>query len=68
MIRPKEAVKRKTMGLAMIRERVAIINESMGKEIASFSLEEKTGAAESGTTAILVLPAYEAEKQDHYSI
>lgn len=56
------------MGLAMIRERVAIINESMGKEIASFSLEEKTGAAESGTTAILVLPVYEAEKQDHYSI
>ncbi len=49
-----EFVKKKSLGLALIKERIGIINQSIGKETAAFSLEPNiTGR---GAVAILKLP------------
>lgn len=45
-------VKQNSLGLSMIKERVDIINQTMGKDIAFFSLTEK----ENTTIATLILP------------
>lgn len=50
--------KEKSLGLSMINERITSINHSQGKEIASFSLSENTGAPESEVIATLVLPVF----------
>jgi anti-sigma regulatory factor (Ser/Thr protein kinase) len=52
--------KEKSMGLSMIKERIHIINHSLGKEMATFSLCEKTEAGQ-GVIATLVLPAFGVE-------
>ncbi len=46
--------KRKSLGIAMIKERIEIINQSLDKKIASFSLMEK----DNQTIAMLVVPVY----------
>ncbi|MBS1660806.1 MAG: histidine kinase, partial [Bacteroidetes bacterium] len=51
--------KEKSLGLAMIRERIVLINDSGGKAVASFSLLDKVG--ESGVIATLVLPVVQGQ-------
>jgi anti-sigma regulatory factor (Ser/Thr protein kinase) len=50
--------KEKSLGLSMINERINSINHSLEKEIASFSLSEKTEAGECEVIATLVLPVF----------
>jgi|GEM_PF-3132258 len=49
-----EKFKKKSLGLALIKERVDIINQVIGKEIAAFSLEPNIIGR--GTVATLKLP------------
>ncbi|HTN36527.1 MAG TPA: histidine kinase [Arachidicoccus sp.] len=48
-------VKQKSLGISMITERIDIINQSLGRKIASFTLTESKGY----TVATLVLPIFE---------
>lgn len=49
-----EFIKKKSLGLALIKERIDIINQSMGKEAAAFSLEPNRMGR--GAVATLKLP------------
>ncbi|ANI89961.1 hypothetical protein A9P82_12090 [Arachidicoccus ginsenosidimutans] len=48
------AVKKKSLGLSLLRERISIINQSFGKEMAAFSLE--SNIVGHGAIAVLKLP------------
>ena len=62
--------KEKSQGLSMIKERIDIINHSLGNQVAAFTLTEKTAAGQSGVIATLILPAFPLSRvaQEHNNI